>query len=324
MEEENQRDGGPLVSIVVPALNAARFIVETLESVLEQTYRNFEVIVVDDGSTDGTAAIVEEFARCDGRIRLIRQNRSGVATARNRGIFAARGDLIAPLDADDVWRADNLQKKVSALTAAPAEVALVYSWSRIIDRKGCPTGEKVIYEHEGWVYPELIRENFVANGSAALLRRDCFDRCRYDVSFCRKAAQGCEDWDLYLQVAEHYRFAVVPEFLVRYRRAPESLSSNRKAMARSYRLLLSRHAARSRHVTADHLRTSFINFHLYLANEAFRSARYWETHKWFIIALLGSRGYLMRERGTYKAIVKYALAPLWWKEELESSSQAMS
>lgn len=323
MEGERARDGMPLVSVVVPALNAASYIRETLESVRAQSYRNWEMIVVDDGSTDETAAIVEDVAASDPRIRLLRQRQSGVAMARNRAILASEGAFIAPLDADDVWRSDNLAAKVSRFAEAPEETGLVYSWSRIVDRHGRPTGEEVTYNHEGSVFRDLIEENFVANGSAAVMRRECFGSCRYSLGYRQARAQGCEDWDLYLQVARRWKFAVVPDFTVLYRRAPNSLSTDRGAMARSHRLLLKRHGLAALGASPEELRRSFINFHLYLAHESFRSARYWETHRWFLTAVFGSRGYLMRERGTYKSLAKYIMAPLLWKQPVPEQPEAV-
>ena len=102
---------GELISVVVPVYNAQRTLDETLLSIRSQSYRNIEVLVIDDGSIDISAAIAARHARIDGRIRLIRQANAGVAAARNRGIAEAKGDLIAPIDADDLWTAEKLEKQ---------------------------------------------------------------------------------------------------------------------------------------------------------------------------------------------------------------------
>src|SRR5690348_10023041 len=106
-----------LVSAIMPVRNGEKFIGRTLESVLGQRYRELEVIVVDDGSTDGTTAIVEEMARRDRRVRLLSMTPGGVARARNFGIANARGILIAPIDADDIWHPEKLARQVEALDA---------------------------------------------------------------------------------------------------------------------------------------------------------------------------------------------------------------
>src|SRR5258705_7642709 len=105
----------PLVSVIVPSYYASRYISETLESFLSQTYRNFEVIVIDDGSKDNTPDIVADYARRDSRIRQVNQPNAGVGAARNRGLEEASGAFIAPLDADDVWYPQKLEKQVASL-----------------------------------------------------------------------------------------------------------------------------------------------------------------------------------------------------------------
>ena len=125
-----------LVSVIVPSYNASRYIRETLESVLGQTYSSFEVIVVDDGSTDDTAAIVADYSRRDSRIRLVSQPNGGVGAARNRAIAEASGEFIAPLDADDVWYPEKLQKQVASLERHGTEWGVGYCWSKSINDVG--------------------------------------------------------------------------------------------------------------------------------------------------------------------------------------------
>ena len=115
------------VSIVIPAYNASRWIERTLRSVQGQTVKNIEVIVVDDGSTDETPAIVRRLMEQDPRIYLIQQSNGGVAKARNIGIVSARSEFVAPLDADDLWHPQRLELHLDAFADAPDEVALVYS-----------------------------------------------------------------------------------------------------------------------------------------------------------------------------------------------------
>jgi glycosyltransferase involved in cell wall biosynthesis len=105
----------PLVSVIIPAFDAADHISQALNSALSQTYEAIEVIVVDDGSSDATSSIVEEFVRRDTRVRLIRQNNAGVGAARNTAIEESRGEYIAPLDADDFWFPQKLEKQVACM-----------------------------------------------------------------------------------------------------------------------------------------------------------------------------------------------------------------
>ena len=111
----------PLVSVIIPAFNAAKHIRQTLNSVLEQTHQTLEVIVVDDGSADATAAIVEQFVEKDARIQLIRQSNAGVGAARNMAIGKAHVKYIAPLDADDVWSPKKLENQVARMEQCDSE-----------------------------------------------------------------------------------------------------------------------------------------------------------------------------------------------------------
>jgi glycosyltransferase involved in cell wall biosynthesis len=225
--------GKPLVTVIIPAYNAASTINETLTSVRGQTYRNIEVLVIDDGSGDDTAAIVSKHASEDCRVRLVTQPNSGVAAARNRGIAEARGDLIAPVDADDVWASTKLEKQVDALISNH-KVGLVYAWSAFIDKHGNIEGE-LAAEHEGIVIQRMCSGNFIGNGSSPLMLKSAIlEAGGYDPSLRSAGAQGCEDMLLYFRIAECHQFAVVREHLIGYRRHRNAMSRNTLQMLKSY------------------------------------------------------------------------------------------
>jgi glycosyltransferase involved in cell wall biosynthesis len=229
----------PLISVIVPAYNAEVFITDTLRSALDQTYENIEVLVVDDGSYDRTADIVEAIAEQDSRIRLFRGANQGVAAARNLAIEHARGEYIAPLDADDIWYPQKLQKQLACLSGSDANVGLVYAWSVHIDETGGLTGGCIASEVEGDAYLPLVYSNFVGNASTPLIRRECFERVGgYSPWYRQHGAEGSEDRELYMRVAEYYRFRLVPEFLVGYRQVANSMSCKGTSMARAHALLL--------------------------------------------------------------------------------------
>jgi glycosyltransferase involved in cell wall biosynthesis len=222
-----------LVSVIIPAYNGERFIGRTLKSVLSQTHEPLEVVVVDDGSTDKTPLIVEEAAARDSRIRRFRIQNSGVAAARNFGINQARGELIAPLDADDLWHPQKLALQVEVMRNSSTRVGLVYCWSLDIDENDriiAPVRDKCSVE--GFVAGELAsRNNFLENGSVPLIRRSYLDAVGgYDMS---SRYVGSEDWKLYFALAEICEFAVVPSHLVGYRRLSTGMSRNVPAMERS-------------------------------------------------------------------------------------------
>jgi glycosyltransferase involved in cell wall biosynthesis len=216
-----------LVTVVIPACNAAATLDETLHSVRAQTYRHLEIIVVDDGSRDATAVIAERHAAEDPRVRLIIQANAGVAAARNRGIAAATGELIAPIDADDLWRPQKIEQQVAALRAGGPAVALVYTWSARIDANSRILDQSPGARHAGTVTYQICRSNFIGNGSAVLMRKSAVEEAgQYDPSLRARSAEGVEDWLLYFRIATRHQFAVVPDHLTGYRFLPTSMSAN--------------------------------------------------------------------------------------------------
>ena len=229
-----------LVSVIVPAFNAEQTINETLLSVRNQTHRNLDIIVVDDGSTDRTYQISSDHAQVDSRIRVIQHPNGGVAAARNRGIEEARADLIAPIDADDLWRPAKIARQLRAKRAAGDEVALVYTWSAFIDEDSKVIEGEATASFAGDVLLPLVYGNFVGNGSTALMCKSILKELGgYDSSLRARQAQGCEDWSLFIRIAERAHFAVVPDYLTGYRQAPNAMSRDIEQMLRSDALVRS-------------------------------------------------------------------------------------
>jgi glycosyltransferase involved in cell wall biosynthesis len=234
-------DGGPAVSVVVPAFNAAATIEETLQSISQQTYRNLEVIVVDDGSADETAALVRRRGARDPRFRVISQSNGGVASARNAGVRASRSEFVAFIDADDLWHPTKIAKQLAALLSGGPETALVYSPFRVIDATGNVIGSPHKYGVNGWVLHRHFHTNLVGNGSALLIRKRVLEEFGgFDTWLRSQGAEGCEDLLLQLRIAEHYRFGEVSEYLIGYRRLPGNMSSNVDQMIRSGILAVSK------------------------------------------------------------------------------------
>lgn len=277
----------PLVSVLIPAYNAEAFIGQTLDSVISQTYSSIEVLVVDDGSKDQTAEIVKSIAHQDHRVILLQQQNAGVAAARNLGIQKSRGEYIAPIDADDIWYPQKLEKQVQCLLQADSSVGLVYAWSVDIDEQGLLTGGFSAPTLEGEVHTALVYGNFLGNASVPLIRRTCLDRVGYyNCQLKENNAQGYEDGDIYLRIAEHYEFRVVPEFLIAYRKTNSSMSCNYTAMAKSYRLVMADVQQRHPEIPAIIYQWSISNFYMYLAGESRRSGNHWSTLFWLSKALL--------------------------------------
>jgi glycosyltransferase involved in cell wall biosynthesis len=262
----------PLVSVIIPAYNAQDFIARTLESVISQSYTNIEILAVDDGSQDKTAEIVESFANKDNRIIILKQKNTGVAAARNLAIEKSRGEYIAPIDADDIWYPQKLEKQVQWMLESDSSVGLVYAWSLHIDENDVIIGQYNSYlfwnfhSVEKEAYHGMLLRNIVVNGSTPLIRRSCFEKVGgYNCELRKQKAQGCEDWDLYLRIAEHYQFRVVPEFLIGYRQVAGSMSRNYKSMERSYNLVMADARKRRPEVPAYVYKWSASAFYIYLS-----------------------------------------------------------
>ena len=279
----------PLVSVIIPAYNAARFLPAALESAVGQTYRSLEIIVVDDGSEDDTSRIVEAAAARDARVRLIRQPNAGVAAARNAGIAVARGTYVAPLDADDVWFATKVAQQVSQMEAAGHDVALAYTWWVGIDPQGVRRFSSHPWRVAGDAAEALVAINFIGNASVPMFRRTCLEAVGgYETAFRRMGAPGAEDWDLSLRLAERFLVAVVPEYLVGYRRVGGSMATDYEAMARSHELMLARLCERRPEIAPRLLRWSRGQMHTYIAMVAARTGAYGTALRWLVKGLMAS------------------------------------
>jgi glycosyltransferase involved in cell wall biosynthesis len=255
-----------LVSAIMGVRNGLPFIRRTLESVLAQRYRQLEVIVVDDGSTDQTMAIVEDMARHDGRLRLLSITHGGVSRARNFGIANARGSLIAPVDADDIWHPEKISRQVEALNDGSPRAGVAYCFNAEIDEDDLVL--RTLTESdppEGWVLPRLIERNFIGSASTPLIRRAYLEAAGgYDPNLRR----GAEDWKLYLALAELCEFVCVPVHLVGYRKSTASMSSNVAAMENSIGVVRQWSMQRWPDLPKSHwVRQSYFT-NSYLANQA--------------------------------------------------------
>lgn len=295
----------PLVSVVIPAYNAEAYIERTLLAICRQKYTHLEIIVIDDGSIDRTAAIVRAHARRDGRIRLMQKTNGGVASARNLGIEQARGEFIAPIDADDIWYPWAMSKLVARFQACSPKVGVVYTWSIDINEWDQPSGNFHASMVSGDVYKTLICHNFLGNASSTLIRKVCFDVVGgYDSGLKAQKAQGCEDWDLYLRLADQYDYSVVPEFLVGYRKLSTGMSGDFSQMARSHRLMLQ--TARSQHPELPDFiyRISCSSFYLYLAQQCDASRNSQGVLRWIWQAVQADCLTPLGRLGTYLMLIK--------------------
>lgn len=209
----------PLISVVIPVYNGEKTIRQTLESVLNQTFTDFEVIVINDGSQDTTLEIVANIA--DPRLKVFSYPNAGQAASRNRGLSQARGEFIAFLDADDLWTSDKLEAQLRVLQENP-QAAVAYSWSDCIDESGNFLREASHRTVNGDVYAKLLLTDFLDNGSNPLIRRQAIT----EVGGFDESLLPAEDWDMWLRLAARYHFVAVPYPQVLYRQSANSESSN--------------------------------------------------------------------------------------------------
>ena len=262
----------PVVSVIIPAYNAEATIERTLASAAAQTFVALEIIVVDDGSKDRTGAIVAEFSKSDSRVRLVRQENSGVAAARNLGLNAARGDFVAPLDADDLWHPTKIEKQLRLCQSSPT-VGLVYTWYRGIDEADLVIECQPPVVARGDVYNRLLVQNFVGNASSPLIRRSLLLKTGgYDPSLRAARAQGAEDLQMQLNIAAISDYEVVPEYLMGYRQTQSSMSTRHLEMLRSQLIVIRRARAKFPDLAPFLFRWSSGEASAYYGMEAARTA----------------------------------------------------
>lgn len=222
----------PLVSVIVPTYNRVDILPHAIESVLRQTYRNFELHVVDDGSRDGTGKVMERYA--SERVFYYYQENRGQSAARNFAIDKARGDLIALLDSDNAWYPDKLEKQIAFLQANPG-YDILYSDILPVRADGTPFRRRPSRKFSGDVLNELLVGNFVTNNTV-LVDRKCFiESGGFD-----EELRYAEDFDLWLRFATRYRFLHHPEEVVSYRCEGDRLSANEERVLEANHSILKR------------------------------------------------------------------------------------
>ncbi len=217
----------PLVSAIIPAYNAELYVREAVESALTQSHEAMEVIVVNDGSSDGTGAVIESFGD---RVHYIRKRNGGVATARNAGIRAAKGDYLAFLDADDRWHQGKIARQLELMESHDG-AGLVYVASRDVDDSGVPFAgsdapppKDTLYTHHDIL--DMVFKNPVGSPSGVMVSRPVIDRVGgFDETFLN----GSEDWEFYLRVVEQFAIVMSSEVLYDYRVHSDGLCNPKNA-----------------------------------------------------------------------------------------------
>jgi glycosyltransferase involved in cell wall biosynthesis len=226
-----------MVSIIIPTYNRERLISRSVKSVLNQTYQDFELIIVDDGSTDNTGELVAGFD--DGRIRYIRheQNR-GEAAARNTGIKAARYDYIAYQDSDDEWLPEKLARQIELLENASPRVGVVYTGFWRVENGGKTyIPFSWVTQKNGDIHKELLKGNFIGS-PVVLIKKECFDK----VGLFDERLRNLVDWEMWLRISKYYHFRCIDEPLVIAHYHSDNISSSRNTFIETLELVLERYS----------------------------------------------------------------------------------
>jgi glycosyltransferase involved in cell wall biosynthesis len=257
-----------LVSAIVPVHNQAQYVDQAIESVLRQVLPVAEIIVVDDGSTDSTPEVLERYRQ---QIRVIRQHRQGVAAARNAGVRIATGDLLAFLDADDIWLPSKLARQVELFYTKP-QLGLVHCGLEEIDSNGTVFDSR-IDGLAGWVADEMLlfrRSVILGGGSGAVVSRVAFERIGgFDTKMSTSA-----DWDAYYRIARRFEVGFVPEVLLRYRVHGANMHWNIAAMEHDMLSAYAKAFERADLSLGALRRRSFGNLHMVLAGSYFRCGQF--------------------------------------------------
>ncbi|HEY9832429.1 MAG TPA: glycosyltransferase family A protein [Stenomitos sp.] len=296
------------VSVIVPAYNVRSYIEPALASLQNQSFSDFEAIIVDDGSTDGTAEVVQRFCERDSRFQLRQKQNGGLSSARNYGIRHARAPYIALLDGDDVYEPDKLATHVAVLNRAP-DVGVVYSASRAIREDGRPTlmslsGKPVMSDP----LLALLCKNFMGHGSNAVFRRTLFD----EVGEFDEGLRSSEDIDFWLRIAvtRRWHFHRLPQILCGYRVRPSGLSFNVAQMQRSHEQVLEAAWRRSPEVVAPLLPRAYAYMYRYLARLSLTAGDAQQARHFLDRAWASDRSIFYRDPRSLLTLAAVRLAPL--------------
>ncbi|MBD1921809.1 glycosyltransferase [Microcoleus sp. FACHB-831] len=209
----------PLISVIVPVFNGEITIRDTIESVLNQSFSDFELITIDDGSQDSSLDIISQIP--DSRIKVFSYSNAGLAASRNRGLAQASGEYISFIDADDLWTQDKLEAQLNALIDNP-QAGVAYSWTDYIDDSSQFLRRGSHISANGDVLEKLLLVNFLENGSNPLIRREAFN----SVGNFDESLPAAQDWDMWLRLAARYHFIAVRSPQILYRVSASSMSAN--------------------------------------------------------------------------------------------------
>lgn len=250
------------MSVVLPTYNRANLLGRAIQSVLNQTYRNFELIIVDDGSKDDTDEVISRF-RDPRLIFLQHKSNLGGAAARNTGINKSQGEYIAFLDSDDLWLEEKLEKQIELIGKAPHHIGVVYTGMLRFEGnqiKYYPPPEVKVIDHN--IHHQLLKKNFIGT-PATLVRRECFQ----SVGMFDERLPRLQEWELWIRVSAEYDFLFIDQPLVKTYQVDNSISKNQAALISARKIIIGKHLEKFRNVSRDVLAEQYYRLSFALINQ---------------------------------------------------------
>ena len=291
-------DVAPKVSVVMAAYNYERFVAEAIQSVMEQTFEDWELIIVDDGSTDNTPGVVRSFLT-DTRIRYHRQENQGQPTSENNGVAMARGEWIAFLDADDRWRSDKLEKQLALAIRNPG-ASVIYSERMLMDPDGNPLPTPALSQYRGRILKEAFRQNPNPFSSTIVKRTVINDAGGFNPEY-----RNANDYDLWLRIAvRNHEFDFVSEPLIWYRTGHSSLMSCGDVQLKTVLKIMDRFvAANPRRLPKQWINLCYSETYSHLGNIYLEKKQLFRTVYWYLSAIVCQP----TNRGAWKLLVRLFL-----------------
>ena len=230
----------PTVDVIIPAYNAAHFLPIAIDSVIAQTFADWRILLVDDGSTDDTAAVIAPYReRLGEKLAYIRQENRGLPAARNTAIRHSTAEFLALLDADDVWLPYRLGESLKSFAGRPG-VGLSYGANALIDPTGTVTKvfEARQAHAEGWIAPYIYMRMVNLPCPTVTFRRECVDA----VGMFDEGMRATEDRDLWFRIATRYEVVMVPKVIAHYRTSPQAMTTDPDRMLRAQLQFVEKHA----------------------------------------------------------------------------------
>ena len=273
----------PAVSVIITTYNRAQYVTKAIESVLAQTYQDWELVIVDDGSSDNTREVVHKYLREDGKVRYVLQSNQGLSAARNKGISETSANLIAFLDDDDWWLPEKLETQVRFMEVHP-EFGLSYTLLRIIrEIDGAIDGSTVIPAKMATTFEEILEDSFIPASTVAV-RRECLEK----ISSFKVDAVPQEDLELWLRFVQRWNIGVLEKPLTemkktdRFQLSADTVASYKKAIE-----VISQVELLPEYKCFNPFRVKICaSFHYRIGRTYIEDGKYWHAAKHFFLALL--------------------------------------